>query len=344
MSRRAWVPPTTVASSPMQRWRKPPTLAFAYISPARSSKRRMSIIFARTVSHVSLSGRSCLISPTWASLAASVCAAPLPSFGCLPALAFSLVAIGRQSTRCQFGSNRETPDWGVLHRPPALRPYAGALSSACGGLFEAIVAPEELVADGERRHAADAALVGLLGGLLEAVLGGLELDRLEHGVGVELAGGGGDQDVVDVPEIPAGVEGLAEGREREGDGAAGLLGEQGGAHGLERVGGPVGRPPDRQQPVLVRAPFDLAHAGVALVGDAPGAAARLLPDTAEQDRLPDRARPAAPDGDARRRARRRGSRGRSRRWAARRARVLTVRAPGLAPSASVSAAPARSRR
>src|SRR4051795_5538750 len=33
-----------VASSPMARWRKPPILALAYISPARSSKRRMSII------------------------------------------------------------------------------------------------------------------------------------------------------------------------------------------------------------------------------------------------------------------------------------------------------------
>src|SRR5436190_5441862 len=36
--------PTIVASSPMARCRKPPTFALAYISPARSSKRRMSII------------------------------------------------------------------------------------------------------------------------------------------------------------------------------------------------------------------------------------------------------------------------------------------------------------
>ena len=48
MSRSAWVAPTMVASSPMQRCRKPPILAFAYISPAVSSKRRMSSIFART--------------------------------------------------------------------------------------------------------------------------------------------------------------------------------------------------------------------------------------------------------------------------------------------------------
>ena len=39
--------PTIVASSPIARCRKPPILAFAYISPARSSKRRMSIIVAQ---------------------------------------------------------------------------------------------------------------------------------------------------------------------------------------------------------------------------------------------------------------------------------------------------------
>src|SRR4051812_19878527 len=59
----------------MQRWRKPPTLAFAYISPARSSKRRISNIFERTVSQVSLSGRPCLASPRRiSSLAPSVVA------------------------------------------------------------------------------------------------------------------------------------------------------------------------------------------------------------------------------------------------------------------------------
>ena len=75
---------------------------------------------------------------------------------------------------------------------------------------------------------------------------------LEHGVGMELAGGGGDQDVVEVREVPARGEGLTKGGERVGDGTAGLLGEDGGAHGLERVGGPIVGPPDRQEPVLCR--------------------------------------------------------------------------------------------
>src|SRR3954452_22182853 len=43
-SRMARTAPTIVASSPIARCRKPPTLFLAYISCARSSKRRMSII------------------------------------------------------------------------------------------------------------------------------------------------------------------------------------------------------------------------------------------------------------------------------------------------------------
>src|SRR3954453_22136626 len=55
----AWVAPTMAASSPMARCRKPPILALAYISPARSSKRRISIILARISRATFLSGRSC---------------------------------------------------------------------------------------------------------------------------------------------------------------------------------------------------------------------------------------------------------------------------------------------
>src|ERR1700751_1027828 len=49
--------PTIVASSPMARCRKPPTFALAYISPARSSKRRMSIIVCSHSRATSGSGR-----------------------------------------------------------------------------------------------------------------------------------------------------------------------------------------------------------------------------------------------------------------------------------------------
>src|SRR4051794_26838083 len=48
----------------MHRWRKPPIFAFAYISRARSSKRRMSSIRPRIARHVSASGSP----PTGATL------------------------------------------------------------------------------------------------------------------------------------------------------------------------------------------------------------------------------------------------------------------------------------
>src|SRR4051812_39027823 len=51
--------PTIVASSPIARCRKPPIFALAYISPARSSKRRMSIIVPSHSRARSGSGRSC---------------------------------------------------------------------------------------------------------------------------------------------------------------------------------------------------------------------------------------------------------------------------------------------
>src|SRR5215212_1066782 len=52
--------PTIVASSPIARCRKPPTFAFAYICPARSSKRRMRIIWRSQSRAASASGSSCL--------------------------------------------------------------------------------------------------------------------------------------------------------------------------------------------------------------------------------------------------------------------------------------------
>src|SRR5919199_2631410 len=51
--------PTIVASSPIARWRKPPIFALAYISPARSSKRRMRVIVASHSRATSGSGSSC---------------------------------------------------------------------------------------------------------------------------------------------------------------------------------------------------------------------------------------------------------------------------------------------
>src|SRR4051794_31079173 len=79
--------PTIVASSPIARCRNPPTLALAYISPARSSKRRISIILASISRATFLSGRSC-----------DACFTPVSS-GPLTLVA-SFVATAPDCTRC----------------------------------------------------------------------------------------------------------------------------------------------------------------------------------------------------------------------------------------------------
>src|SRR5215207_1167139 len=327
----------------MHRWRKPPIFAFAYISPARSSKRRITSIVSRTVRQVSLSGRSCLTFPNPISSRPATSLGDRPSLPGSslpwvpsPACVTSLVAIGSESTHCRPRSITLTPVWGaLLRRPggsfasrsltpratrvatlapshaakptptpaamrsrrssvrcldPARRHTHGKLRRGQGGsrVFEAVVAPEQLVPDGDRGNAANAALVGLLGGLAEAILHGLSLDRPQHGVRVELAGGGRDEHVVHVREILATGERLAKGGEGERNRATDRSGEGGGAHGLERVGGPLVGPADGHELVLSSSPFDLRHAGLALIGYGPRACTRLLPDAAEKDRLPDR--------------------------------------------------------
>src|SRR5918997_6108018 len=86
--------PTMVASSPMARWRKPPTLALAYISPARSSKRRMSIIERSHSRATSGSGSSWLVMS---------CASVAMSPGKVAGLAGTRPAPGRPA-----GSNRRS--------------------------------------------------------------------------------------------------------------------------------------------------------------------------------------------------------------------------------------------
>ena len=148
------------------------------------------------------------------------------------------------------------------------------------------------------------------------VLHRLGLDRLQHRVRVELAGGGGDEHVVHVREVLAAGKGLAEGGKRERDRAADGSGEGGGPHRRQRVSRPLVRPPNRHELVLSRPPLNLSHAGLALIGDRPRLPAGLLPDPAKKNRLPNRNDRkhlvhAAPRSDTRR-----ATRGRSRRPAA----------------------------
>src|SRR3954452_13573073 len=117
----------------MQRWRKPPILALAYISPARSSKRRMSIIRPSTNSQVCLSGSECF------------CLALTPAPVAFRVRVASLVATRADCTR-----------W-----PPSPKTYAAPLPAVAQGrcgVLEPVVATEELVADGNGRHPGDAPL------------------------------------------------------------------------------------------------------------------------------------------------------------------------------------------
>src|SRR5215207_7688354 len=109
----------------MHRWRKPPIFAFAYISPARSSKRRITSIVSRTVRQVSLSGRSCLTFPNPISSRPATSLGDRPSlpgsslpWAPSPACVTSLVAIGSESTHCRLRSITLTPVWGALLRRP----------------------------------------------------------------------------------------------------------------------------------------------------------------------------------------------------------------------------------
>src|SRR5919108_5942733 len=140
--------PMIVASSPMARCRKPPILALAYISPARSSKRRMSIIACSHSCAASFSGSCC---------------------------------------RCSASTLIHPRRYSRFH-------HSGHCLNICPG--------------GVGR---------------ELPRNARALQRPVHGLGMDLARRGGNQERVGVVEIAAGGEGLTEGGQREGDGPADLL-------------------------------------------------------------------------------------------------------------------------
>src|SRR5688572_30232803 len=104
---------------------------------------------------------------------------------------------------------------------------------------------------------------------------------------MKLAGGSGNEDVVELAEVPAAGESLAERRQGESHRATGLLSEDGGPHRLEPVVVPVVGPLDGKQLVALCPLLDLPHALGPPVRSGPRATAAALPDTAEEDGLPD---------------------------------------------------------
>src|SRR5215218_7578117 len=97
--------------------------------------------------------------------------------------------------RCLVRMAADSSDPGALHN---LLPRQRR-----SGILETVIAPEELLADRDRRHALDSTRDSLLGRLLEPLLDRAALDALRHGVRVQLTGGRGDQDVVEVGEVAA---------------------------------------------------------------------------------------------------------------------------------------------
>src|SRR3954469_8357355 len=91
----------------MQRWRNPPIFALAYISPARSSKRRISAIRSRMATHVSRSGSGCF------------CPSP-PSLRCSVSCS---TAMGPDDTPCRAARTRRAVRSGSATRasPPRAR-------------------------------------------------------------------------------------------------------------------------------------------------------------------------------------------------------------------------------
>src|SRR4051794_38048192 len=118
--------------------------------------------------------------------------------------------------------------------PPATRRWRRSpLASDCDRLLEAVVPPEELIADGYGRDPLHAPLNRLLGPRPQSLLHGIRLDALQHGIRMELAGGRGDQDVVHVAHVTPGGEDLAEAGEGERDDLPRLLGVDRGADRVE---------------------------------------------------------------------------------------------------------------
>src|SRR5436305_3529149 len=149
-----------------------------------------------------------------------------------------------------------------------------------------VIAPENFIANNRRGDAFPPEAASAVGGLPQRPFHRFGFDRFQQRPRVQLAGGTGDRDVVDVAEVATGGKGLAEGGEGEGDGAPGLLGEGRRPHRHEAVVGPGFWPGDRRQPVLGGAPLDLGDPFRPLRRLCPGAAVEAPEQPAEQDRLP----------------------------------------------------------
>src|SRR4051794_20944198 len=232
----------------MARWRKPPAFACWYWRPASSSKRRISDICARSSRHMAESGSG----------------REPPSAG---AGAWSAAVVS------------------VSPKANHLTPQASA-GGGGDGVLEAIVAPEDLLAHPYARDAGYTEVAGSVGGLPQCVLHRPRLHRLGQGIGVQLTARSGDQDVVEVREVTARGECLAERCERVRDGPPRLLCEDRRPHCRQHVSGPGLRPADRGQAVGGRSPLAFAHPLVPARALSPGGPPEAGEEAAQKHRLP----------------------------------------------------------
>jgi len=127
-------------------------------------------------------------------------------------------------------------------------------------LLEPVVAPEHLVAGGDGRDAEDAAIAGAVGLLAQPRLDGGARGRLGDRVRVQLAGGGGDRDVVGIGQVATARKRLPERGERERDRPADRLRVRRYPHRMQCVRGEGIGPANRLQRLRLGAALDLPHA------------------------------------------------------------------------------------
>src|SRR5205807_6166464 len=239
----------------MHRWRKPPIFALAYISPARSSKRRMSIIFSRIARHLSASGSGCSVPRSSGGVRSTArWGSPFPSPSASATLRFFSTSIASEVTpsfAVRPGSGRPRA------RRKVIAPTSSRTSTRNGAVTTRLThfrrtrswsrAGRTLLGIEQvrpRSHASrrdegwqlgDARCARSLLGRGERVADRPALDALEDGPRVELARGRGEQHVVHNAQVPARGKRLPHRGEREGDHAARLLRERGGERRIARV-------------------------------------------------------------------------------------------------------------
>ena len=192
---------------------------------------------------------------------------------------FPAAAHARDLLAATVGRGHGEEDYAAISRPPraspggelgvetAMRPARDQRGhSQRPRAHQTIVAPEQLLADRQRRHADHPACVGFVGGCAQRLLDLRVLRRLARRAGVEAGLLGGCHNPLRDTEVATVLEGVAEGLQRKRLPTAHLEGEGGDAHREQVVARPRIRPAQLGQPVRPRAPLHLLDPRLARAG------------------------------------------------------------------------------